>query len=259
MPGSRLVRSPLIGAKLAEPIMVRTTGVVSGGNDEFTVLLLHCDGTDASTTFTDDSTGGVGSPHTVTANGNAQIDTAQSKFGGASGLFDGTGDYLSIPDSADWSLGTDDFTIDMWVRLNANTARYFILSQGNDVDNQMWLGLNMTETTSQGGLFFLVKSSGADVIRIKQDSNTGWDNGTWYHIAVTRNGSTYRIFRDGTQLATVENTDSLADFTSAMNIGRNQFGETGWVDFNGWLDEIRFSKDMARWTANFTPPTEAYS
>ena len=55
----------------------------------------------------------------VTANGNARITTGQSEFGGASGLFDGSGDYLSTPDSADWYFGTGDFTIDFWVRFNA--------------------------------------------------------------------------------------------------------------------------------------------
>ncbi len=56
-------------------------------------------GADGSTTFTDSATGGS---HTWTAYGNAQIDTAQNKFGGASGLFDGSGDYIDTPDSPDW-------------------------------------------------------------------------------------------------------------------------------------------------------------
>ena len=76
------------------------------------VLLLHMGGTDGSTTFTDEK------GHTVTANGDAQIDTAQSKFGGASALFDGSGDYLSVADSADFEFGSSDFTIDGWVRLH---------------------------------------------------------------------------------------------------------------------------------------------
>src|SRR3990167_7740340 len=75
-----------------------------------TSLMLHMDGADASTTFTDET------GKTVTANGNAQIDTAQSKFGGAAALFDGAGDYLTVSGSADWDLGTGDFTIDFWFR-----------------------------------------------------------------------------------------------------------------------------------------------
>lgn len=87
--------------------------------DTYTKLLLHCDGTDGSTTFSDNGVTG----HTVTANGNAQIDTAQSKFGNASGLFDGTGDYLTIPDHADWNFGTGNFTIDAWIRFACDRCK----------------------------------------------------------------------------------------------------------------------------------------
>jgi len=86
--------------------------------DEFTVALLHMNGTDAATAFTDET------GKTWTAQGNAQIDTGQSKFGGASGLFDGTGDYIDTPDSTDWQLdgGADAnlWTIDFWVRFNGD-------------------------------------------------------------------------------------------------------------------------------------------
>ena len=99
------------------------------------------DGTDGSTTFTD----AIGT-HTVTAVGNAQIDTAQYKFGGASGLFDGTGDYLTIPDHADFNFGAGDFTIDFWVRFNAiNTAQAFI-SQTEDANNQWVFRIDATNT-----------------------------------------------------------------------------------------------------------------
>lgn len=81
------------------------------GIDAYTVLMLHMDGTDEGTTFTDSST----SAHTVTANGQTNTEIGQSMFGSASGQFDGTDDYLSIPDSADWNFGNGDFTIDFWV------------------------------------------------------------------------------------------------------------------------------------------------
>ena len=103
------------------------------GWDNYTKLLLHFDGTDGSTTFVDSSPSGK----TVTAVGNAQIDTAQYKFGGASGLFDGNGDYLSVPDSDDWYFGTGDFTIDAWARFaNANVC-HCICAQRAD-DNNYW-------------------------------------------------------------------------------------------------------------------------
>jgi hypothetical protein len=79
-----------------------------GGIDSYTKLMLHCNGADMSTTFTDDSF----SARTVTANDNAQINTAQYKFGLASGIFDGSGDFLSIVNSSDFNFNSNDFTID---------------------------------------------------------------------------------------------------------------------------------------------------
>src|SRR3990167_4126243 len=95
-----------------------------------TQLLLHCDGTDASTTFTDSGN----TVHTVTANNSAQIDTAQKKFGTASGLFaSATSDNLSVPDHADWDFGTSDFTIDFWFRFNGSVqSTNAFMSHAND-------------------------------------------------------------------------------------------------------------------------------
>ena len=89
-------------------------------SDSYTKLLLHMNGTDGSTTFTDDGETG----HTVTANGDAEIDTAQKQFGTASGLFSGTG-YLSILDHADFDFGADNFTIDFYIK---TTTIYSYLS-----------------------------------------------------------------------------------------------------------------------------------
>ena len=74
-------------------------------------LLLHGNGINGSTTITDNSP----SPKTVTAVGNAQISTAQSKFGGGSIAFDGTGDYLTTPNNSDYQFGTSDFTVECWI------------------------------------------------------------------------------------------------------------------------------------------------
>lgn len=87
-------------------------------DDVYTVALLHMNGADASTTFTDES------GKTWTANGNAQIDTAQSVFGGASGLFDGTGDFISSADSNDWQFdggsNSNEWTADFRIRFNGD-------------------------------------------------------------------------------------------------------------------------------------------
>jgi hypothetical protein len=81
-------------------------------------LLLHGDGTNGSTTITDSSL----TPKTVTAVGNAQISTAQSKFGGASILLDGSGDYLDVGSNSAFGYGLSDFTIETWVYRNVSSA-----------------------------------------------------------------------------------------------------------------------------------------
>ena len=209
---------------------------VSSGNPD-TKLLLHCNGTDASTTFTDSSD----SAHTVTANGNAQIDTAQSVFGGASGLFDGTGDYLSIPDSADWDFGTGDFTIDLRVRFNSTTGRQDIFSRSD---------INIIKGAT-GNLQLLFEGA------LVYNETWGPSTNTWYHIAITRSGTNLRAFVNGTQLgATVTDSTDITG-TTGIFIGINEDAASN--AFNGWIDELRVIKGSAAWTIDFTIPSSEYA
>lgn len=103
-----------------------TRGMFVSQDGDDTVLMLHLDGRDGYTRTTDISS----SAHDITFNDNVEIDTAQSKFGGASAYFDGTGDFLTVPNSADWDFGTGDFTIDCWIRLASVDSRYSIIDVG---------------------------------------------------------------------------------------------------------------------------------
>lgn len=214
-------------------------------DDDFTKLLLHMDGSDASTTFTDEA------GKTVTANGNAQIDTAQSKFGGAGGLFDGTGDYLSVPDSADWYFATGDFTIDFRVRFNSvasNAAFYNQYVDGNNEIRLFW---------SQSAAQLILQNYTGGVATI--DVRKAWSPSIniWYHVAVVRNGNNFMMFIDGTQIGTTDSDASeVTNFAAGIEIGRSDVGSS---NLNGWLDEYRISKGIARWTSNFTPPTAPYA
>lgn len=221
-------------------------------DDGYTVALLHMDGADTSTTFTDES------GKTWTANGNAQIDTAQSVFGGASGLFDGTGDYLSASDHADWQLdgGSDSnaWTIDFRVRFNGDPGtgmKGFIQQR---TDNNNWWSLFL----SNNQLVWLVYSGGISIVDIRQNWNPA--TATWYHVALVKNGTTgYLHFIDGTQSGlTTTDTSTIPDFSGNVWIGRHtdSIGTSFYLD--GWMDEFRISKGIARWTANFTPPTSPY-
>ena len=221
------------------------------GIDSFTKLLLHCDGSDASTTFTDSSASG----HTVTANGNAQIDTAQSKFGGASGLFDGTGDYLSIANHADFAFGSGDFTVDFWVRFNAlPTSGNFSAFYGRDVSSHD-LQLDVQNSSGTYKLRFIPYISGAKLV--VNETWAGVSTGTWYHVAFVRSGNNWHVFVNGTQLgSTGSQSGTLDTSTDTLSIGRHTSGTPR--ELNGWLDEFRISKGVARWTANFTPPAAPY-
>jgi hypothetical protein len=220
------------------------------GIDSYTKLLLHCDGNDGYQTFIDSASG-----KTVTAYGEAQTDTAQYKFGNASCLLDGNGDYLSIADSDDFYFNAD-FTIDFWIRFSAlpsaSTADT-IYSQGTSGGKR-----NMIYIYNNGGTYqfvFNVADGGvADVNTIK-NSNPNLAINTWYHIACVRSGTTTYIFQGGTSLGT-GTASGAYNIAAAVLIGQNG-AATEYV--NGWIDEFRISKGIARWTANFTPPISAYS
>lgn len=217
-------------------------------DDSYTKLLLHCDGVDGSTTFTDEA------GNSVTAVGNAQIDTSQSKFGGASGLFDGVGDYLSVPDSADWQLdggsNANNWTIDFWVRFGATGGDHGFAAQEVD-GNNFW---RFVRNSSVSGVQFRQKQAGTNTI----DLSWTWAHAanTWYHVALVKQGTTgYKFFVDGTQVgATQTDVTPMENFGAVLKVG-----SAAGYDMSGWLDEVRISKGVARWTGNFTPPSSAYA
>jgi hypothetical protein len=214
------------------------------GVDSFTKLLIHADGPDASTTFTDSSPSG----RAVTTNGNAQVDTAQSKFGGASLLLDGSGDYLQLAANSDWDLGAaggSDFTIDFWVRFNTETVtqmRMLSAETGNGWALYMHDNSTISAWTASGPV----------------DTRWTWDPvaGTWYHVALVRTGGVFKLFINGTSLG--DGTDRDMTTSAALAIGRADSGTGEFGALNGWMDEVRVSKGIARWTSNFTPPQLPY-
>jgi hypothetical protein len=217
-------------------------------NDANTLLLIHANGTNASTFFEDDN--GAMPVSTRTANsitvvGNAQVSTAQSQFGGASLLLDGTGDYLTVNNSAGiLSFNTtQDFTFEAWCRF-ANTNTYFTIFSG----------------PGQTGSFTLARVDD-NTVRVGR-TNVAWDAtstgsattaNTWQHIAASRSNGTLRIFVNGVSVHSSANTQSYP-LTTTMGIGGDTvFGSSS----NGYIDEVRVS-NIARYTANFTPSTTPF-
>ena len=207
--------------------------------DSYTKLLLHMDGTNGGTGFIDSATG-----KTVTANGNAQISTGQSKFGGASGYFDGSGDYLTVANDGSLDLGTGDFTVDFWFNRHSLSG-----------DQVLWAGGG----ESYGVLLFYAVGGAKTFSLSTWDSSTmgtsaaAYELDTWHHIAVVKSAGTYTVYFDGTSLG----SGALTTPSTSANWGIGAYNN-GSVPINGWLDELRVSKGIARWTANFTPPTAAY-
>jgi len=221
--------------------------VVPGGSswDSFTKLVSNFDGVDAATAFTDPIAGAY------TFGGTAELDTAEKKFGTASLLLDGDSDYVTLPDSEDWNFGSGDFTIDGQIRTVGLGAIQVIVAQYVD-DTHVWaLGINTD------GALMLDSTDGA--VSIQNYPVGVLSINTTYHIALVRSGNTFKFFVNGVQQgATVTNSDAMANLASLLYVGQSgNAGSRRW--FNGYIDELRISKGVARWTADFTPPTAAYT
>lgn len=215
------------------------------GNDSYTKLLLHCDGADTSTDFPDASP----SNHTVTAQGDAQVDTAQQEFGTGSAVFDGS-DSLTVSDSADWNFASGNFTIDMWVRFRTHTLDAAFVGQRTDGNNCYSLHW---ETSNE--LAFRQYGAGNTFIISKAWSPA---NDTWYHVALVRSGDNWYMFIDGIQIGTTTvQAGIMGDFTGDLQIGQGAWTLSHYL--NGWIDELRISKGIARWVSDFTPPTAPYT
>lgn len=214
------------------------------GDDQLQSLLLHMEGSDASTTIQDTSS----NFHTVTANGDAQIDTAQRKFGSASCLFDGTGDYLTIPDDDSFYL-EQNWTIQCWVRFNDVSGEQLFYHQRTTTNT------NETYLSFQGG-------TPALVFQIDNGTYTKtwpWSPSvnTWYHVAVCRDKDNFYAFIDGQMIGTPgKNGTDLDDESDDVNIGRKSDG-SGY--FDGWLDEFIVHKDRCVYHENFIVKNTAYT
>jgi len=184
------------------------------------------------------------SNHTITANGNVTHSDAQSKFSGGSIYFDGTGDYLTAASSSDFNLLEQDFTIDMWIN--------FGVIENMDICD--------IKGYADGLSFRLKEPGGAGKIGCYlENNNHTWtwtpSTDTWYHLALVRHGATLKCYVDGTALTATAGGDPSGQSIAqgAFQIGQWLTG-AGAQDFEGYIDELRFTKATALWTSNFTPP-----
>lgn len=209
-------------------------------------LLMHMDGANSGTVFTDSSSYGV----TPARAGNTVTSTAQKKFGESSAYFDGSGDNLSIPyTTAKFRWWDAPFTIELWARFSALPAWAFpsMMSHGNGAGTTYW----SFGPTSTGALrWYYFNGAASDVITGSGIIVTN----TWHHIAMTQTAGTVYLFIDGILQQTGAYVGTPQDSAAlSLFIGRAHS-----ADFGGYIDDLRITKGVARYTSSFTPPGQAF-
>ncbi len=221
--------------------------------DSFTVFMSHFDGTDGATTADDEDFDGDGA-HTLNFQGDgddAELDTAQKKFGTASLLLDGNDD-VTVADSADWDL-TGDFVIDLWVYTSTPDAMGGLVGH---YENNSTRWNTYTHDTGTGIFKMYSVSPAIDLF----SSNHGISSNTWAHVAFVHSGGNYYIYVDGTRVLNESGeSDDFPNVTGNLLIGT--YYEDGTAGFTGQIDEVRICKGTDRgWTgATITVPSSAYS
>ena len=200
-------------------------------------------------------------PETV---GNAQIDTTIKKYGTGSLKFDGTGDYLAVRNNPAFSFGTGDFTIECWAYIAGNSS----LDNGGNRVAGIFSGYSTTGTSTSSYTFEILGNptttgtglgfyNNVSNVQTSVVATTAIAQNTWHHIAVARSGTTTRLFLNGSIVGsgTLGNQNVNTDYT--INIGR--LGLAGYLqELNGYIDDLRITKGVARYTTNFTAPTAAF-
>jgi hypothetical protein len=175
--------------------------------------------------------------------GDAKVSTAIKKYGNSSMYFDGTGDYLSIPINPSLTFGTRDFTVETWIYLPSISGNWGIVGLGtNGFFAQVNSGNNIH--VSQAGVVDLADFTISPTLSAN----------TWYHFAITRSGTSMKAFINGVQQgSTVTNSTDFTG-TNAALIGGHPGGI---ILYSGYMDDLRITKGVARYTTTFTPPSSA--
>ena len=234
----------------------------SFANDENTVLLIHADGTDTSTTFTDDTTSTISSrtPKTFTANSGAALSTTSPQFGTASLYLDGTNDNVrSTTTYSDLQLISGDWTIEGWIN-TSDTMSEFLNYQDQGTNNGWAIG------TRSSNRLLIVNGDGSTGLNVLLSSNDAWTTNTWTHFAFTYDdaANTISIYANGSRVAQ-EGSWSNPDANTAetMRIGFGNGVSSGLFNdgpyyYSGYLDEIRISTNVRYTGTTYTVPTEAF-
>ncbi len=214
-----------------------------------TVLALPMNGSNNGTTFTDWSP----TPKTVTRY-NAVTSTTQSNYYGSSGYFDGVGDYLTVPAGSTWSWGTADFCVEVWVYPTYRGAIPTIIFSSGGPSSPLWYSVRFQILSTGYPQMFVSTDGGYNATGYATSSVTAPLN-TWVHIAGVRYGNNIYIYVDGVQRGSAAISGTIYyGVLNAPHIGVGQDYSVAY--FYGYLQDLRITKGVARYTADFTPPTK---
>ena len=199
----------------------------------------------------------IGSGVTIGHYGNVLATGTQKKFANNDSLyFDGSGDYaLALYDKQINDFGAANFTVECWV---------YPTSAGVEYGNYIYGDINAAGQNTTGSLQAVFDSSRnfksyvilSNVLNTIADSTIRSLN-TWYHYALVRNGTDISMYIDGTKVGTSLTTSTAVDST-ANRFAVGGPGEYAGLQFQGYIQDFRISKGLARYTSNFTPPTEKF-
>lgn len=232
------------------PSLLARAAAAPASPSQVASLLLHCNGVNASNVFTDSSL----TPKAVSALGTAppSISTATSQFGGASGVFDGSSGYLTTPSHADFQIGTGDFTLETWIK-PTNVSGYKGISSIQEAVNgaafQFRLNAAALEVVLRGaGGVGLITITGGTIVTT-----------AFQHVAVTRSSGAVRLFVGGGLVASgTSNVDLTPPVARPFTVGVIDDTTLSFY-YAGNIDELRFTKGLARYTAAFTPAAAEFT
>ena len=230
-------------------------------NSHQTVLLLKSNDSDNDTTTLSDRSS---NNYTITRYGTPQ----QCSFspyhpGGYSVYFGGSGDNIEVAEHESTRVGDSDFTIEAWIYNNevSSTGLQTIFAQGASgvyAPFNLYISNGGSGQPAKGKFVVPLSSTGSSW-DITDGSTTGLSSGTyenfrWHHVALVRQGSSFKLYVNGTLDSTIATSSAtLSTPTEPSAVGaRRSLGES----FGGWIRDVRLVIGHAVYTANFTPPTE---
>lgn len=223
--------------------------------------LLHCNGANLSSTINNDATLSGASTVSVTNATYVYLTTAQKKFGTASlslpnaSAASATIQCATLSSSSANTIGTGDFTVEAFVKLNASTGdapTLFDYYGGFTGSNA--LGFSLSFSFGTPGIHLLRGGGAAS----NTFSSTNLFDGLWHHVALSRTSGVTKAFVDGTQVGSnlTDTTNYNANGTAyPISVGG---GPRNDLNMNGWIDEFRFTVGVGRYTSNFTPTSTAF-